>query len=517
MNKAKWCGAWMMVCIGLSAWNADQAHARWYKGNTHCHTALSSDSDNDPEDFFAWYKNNDYDFVIPTDHNRYNTLESLQALRARDEDSGQIVPIMDETFLLIPGEELTTSAHHINGIDLPARVAPASTISAAFELIWSNGAVPQLNHPEYNSLQARGIIEEISELNGPMLLEIFNSHPLVVTRSGMSSEDIWDGILSAGKLVWGVAVDDAHTMPGGHTPPGGGFIYVDADDLRASSIVNALEEGNFYASTGATLESFTWTSSLYEIDAPGAEQITFIGQDGRILSQVQGEFATYDFQPGDRYVRARIRSAQGFAWTQPVFVGELPSNLSPTAQIEVSIARGPAPLRVTFDGRGSSDPDGEIVTWRWDFGDQSTGRGQVITHAYDTPGTYTAELTVFDEQGELGRTTVRIEALAPGEEPDDPDMGTPDTGTPDTGTPDTGTPDPADTGTHNNDEPDASQDTPQPDLGEDEEPAPPANNITQTSQEEGCAQTTPSRPVNPWSVLISTGLGLFLFMKRRRH
>jgi PKD repeat protein len=473
MKYGVWCA--LVLVLGLT-WSAT-AQARWYKGNTHCHTEVSPDSGSPQEQLFAWYKSHDYDFVIPTEHNRYHTREHLASLEAWDEALGRVAPLVDEGFLLIPGEELTTSEHHINGLDLPSRVSPASTIGAAFELLWANGALPQLNHPEYNYLQSRQIIEELSELDGPMLLEIYNAHPLVVRRSGPSSEDIWDAVLSTGRLMWGVAVDDAHTLEGGETPPGGGYIYVDAPELTTDAILGAIEQGRFYASTGATLADFSWTASYYEVDAPGASQITFLGRGGRTLEVVRGEYASYDFRGDELYVRARIESPQGFAWTQPVYVSALPQNDAPVAQLEASILRGPAPLRVRLDGRGSSDPDGEVVTWRWDFGDGDTGRGEVISHTYDAPGVYQAELTVFDEQGDLGRAMATITVLEPGAQ--EPDMGGQDMGGQDTG---------ADMGTEDAGQEDAGQE----DQGDDAEPAqsdsdPVSPALRQSRQGEGCA------------------------------
>ena len=53
--------------------------------------------------------------------------------------------------------------------------------------------------------------------------------------------------------------------------------------------------------------------------------------------------------------------------------------------------------RVRFNAAGSSDPDGDILEYRWDFGDGATGRGLNPTHVYQSPGAYTVRLTVVDD------------------------------------------------------------------------------------------------------------------------
>ena len=427
---------WLIItalCVTYA--QPSQAQARWFKGNTHCHTSTSSDSSTPIEDLMSWYKGNGYDFIVVTDHNQYTTQSALNSLT----DSGGRA-ITDDSFIIIPGEELTTSAHHINGLDLPMRLGTASTISASFELVWSSGGLPQLNHPEYNYIRSSDIIEEISEMDGPMFLEVFNSHPIVVQRSGPSSEDIWDGVLSTGRMMWGVAVDDAHTLVDGDKPPGGGFIYVEADSLDNESIMSAMAAGRFYASSGARLENFSHTRSLYDVDAPGATEIVFISQGGAVLERVSGEFASYSFRGDEVYVRARVESPEGFAWTQPVFIDGLPPNAPPIAAIEASATSGMAPLNVQFDARESSDSDGQIVSHTWNFGDGGTGRGEVILHSFAEPGVYSVELTVFDDQGAPGRENIEITvlddqgvpgpAVVPEPEATDP---TPDAAEPDNG------------------------------------------------------------------------------------
>ncbi|MFH1591736.1 MAG: PKD domain-containing protein [archaeon] len=55
---------------------------------------------------------------------------------------------------------------------------------------------------------------------------------------------------------------------------------------------------------------------------------------------------------------------------------------------------------VGFDGSGSSDSDGYIVSYDWDFGDGQSASGVTVTHAYTATGTYTVTLTVTDDDGD---------------------------------------------------------------------------------------------------------------------
>jgi PKD repeat protein len=63
---------------------------------------------------------------------------------------------------------------------------------------------------------------------------------------------------------------------------------------------------------------------------------------------------------------------------------------------------------VSFDGSASSDPDGSIATYVWDFGDGTGAHGATTTHAYATPGSFVARLTVTDDGGSTDSATVTI-------------------------------------------------------------------------------------------------------------
>ncbi|MEP6759359.1 MAG: PQQ-dependent sugar dehydrogenase [Actinomycetota bacterium] len=87
------------------------------------------------------------------------------------------------------------------------------------------------------------------------------------------------------------------------------------------------------------------------------------------------------------------------------------ANRSPTAVAMADKTSGAVPLAVAFDGRGSSDPDGDPLTYDWNFGDGSAhATGSTASHTYGSAGTYTMTLIVKDGRGGQGSTTLRIDA-----------------------------------------------------------------------------------------------------------
>ncbi|KKT45859.1 MAG: Glucan endo-1,3-beta-glucosidase, partial [Parcubacteria group bacterium GW2011_GWC2_44_17] len=87
--------------------------------------------------------------------------------------------------------------------------------------------------------------------------------------------------------------------------------------------------------------------------------------------------------------------------------GDQMPNQPPTVAIVANPTSGAAPLTVTFTPT-AQDPDGTIATYAWDFGDSSTATEQNPTHTYSTPGTYTAKVTVTDNQGATAFANVVI-------------------------------------------------------------------------------------------------------------
>ncbi len=86
-----------------------------------------------------------------------------------------------------------------------------------------------------------------------------------------------------------------------------------------------------------------------------------------------------------------------------------PANQAPAAAFTSSSVG----LTASFDGSGSSDPDGTVASYSWDFGDGTAGTGAKASHPYGAAGTFQVKLTVTDNLGATGTTTHPVTTAAP--------------------------------------------------------------------------------------------------------
>jgi hypothetical protein len=301
---------------------------RWFKGNTHTHT-VNSDGDSTPDEVVRWYREHGYNFLVLTDHNYLTAVDGLNAVHGAA-----------EKFIVVRGEEVTSTASskavHVNGIDVDSLVKQSTSPSVAVAAqenvdgIRRANGVPHINHPNFTWAMTP---DDLLQVQRTRLFEIYNGHPQVNNEGGGGApglEEIWDRLLSSGRLMYGVAVDDAHHFKRPGDPlasgPGRGWIHVRAERLEARALVEAMERGDFYASTGVEF-------SAYEAGAKGITltvkattysryRVQFIGQSGKVLSEQTTPAASYAFKGDEGYVRARILESNGYAaWAQPVPVG----------------------------------------------------------------------------------------------------------------------------------------------------------------------------------------------------
>jgi PKD repeat protein len=97
--------------------------------------------------------------------------------------------------------------------------------------------------------------------------------------------------------------------------------------------------------------------------------------------------------------------------TPVIVTAPVVTNKAPQAAISATPTSGSAPLTVSFDGGGSTDSDGTISSYVWNFGDGSSATGKTASHTYTTEATFTATLQVTDNQGGKGSTSVTITAM----------------------------------------------------------------------------------------------------------
>ena len=297
----------------------------WFKGNTHTHTTMS-DGDSAPEEVARWYKEKGYRFLVLSDHNIFTDPETLSSL-------------VDSSFLLIPGEELTSSFRkkpvHVNGLNIPHVLAPQidttllGTIQKNIDEVRTVKGAPHINHPNFGWAIDQFTLLKVKNNN---LLEIFNGHPLVHNVGGGGTpglEEVWDFLLTSGMRIYGIAVDDAHHFKGEFGPtrsnPGKGWVVVRARSLNAQEIIDNLEAGLFYASTGVDLEDVIVEPDRIEVQIRQRSNFKyrteFIGAGGKVLSQSMENTAVYHRKGDEQYVRAKVfDSGGGVAWVQPVFI-----------------------------------------------------------------------------------------------------------------------------------------------------------------------------------------------------
>jgi glucose/arabinose dehydrogenase len=115
----------------------------------------------------------------------------------------------------------------------------------------------------------------------------------------------------------------------------------------------------------------------------------------------------------------------GLIYYVSIYTGEIrrinarSDNQVPTAVMNVGQSIGNAPATVTFNAVGSSDPDGDSLSYQWTFGDGAVGTGVTTSHTYTQNGIYTAFLTVNDGKGGTAQTSRTI-TVGAGEFPADP-------------------------------------------------------------------------------------------------
>jgi len=172
--------------------------------------------------------------------------------------------------------------------------------------------------------------------------------------------------IPAGALPWGIAI----------TPNGAkAFVANYGDDTV--TIIDTL--------TNQAVETIPVGEEPFEVA---------ITPDGK--TAYVAEYKSEDIVAIDTATDQKIGSPLALPAQGPWQVTVAPDQ-SPTAAFTAPSATALVPA--VFSGAASTDPDGTVASWNWAFGDGGTGTGASLSHTYGAAGTYSADLSVFDNEG----------------------------------------------------------------------------------------------------------------------
>ncbi len=371
-------------------------NAQWYKGNLHTHS-LWSDGDDYPEMIMDWYKSQGYHFIGLSDHNilqegekwvrvpdnkirrsvyeKYLKKFGEDWVESKEDTSGLMVKLKtlseyrskfeeEKRFLILKSEEITDGFDgkpiHLNATNLRELIAPQkgnsvvevmqNNINAVLKQREETGQpmFPHINHPNFRW----GIsVEEMMQLKNERFFEVFNGHNMVNNygdSTHIGTEEMWDRInhhfiKNNQELMLGLATDDSHhyhLLGPIYSNPGRAWVMVESEALSPESIIENLEAGNFYASTGVELEYFGLRYNEYSVKVKPEEGVNYQIQmivwfdgDERAteMEAVPANSSSYSLTGKELFVRAKIISNKEkynpfqkgdfeVAWTQPIVI-----------------------------------------------------------------------------------------------------------------------------------------------------------------------------------------------------
>ena len=402
---------------------------RWYKGNTHMHT-IRSDGEVFPLEAAALFKREGFNFICLTDHNitanepfapipvdspkgKKVKIEKLKPCKVAQNAEGKecycppsfedVSSIVNEPekFLVLSGNEVSCAPVlgkelHCNFINYhkPCRLKNKNTVQECLDAVreeYQHNANSSpysfmcVNHPLWVSYDVPPSL--IADREDLLFFEVCNSGSM--PRFNLPGDEFthdkwWDVVntiraLRGQPLIYGIASDDIHnyTKLQNQEKRIDGYVQVLAEHLTAKGLVEAFLRGDFYASTGITLEAITFNKATrtltVTVDPVHGDdcRISFIGSKkgvdtsvqetvrweikgelnswlvntrkfsrsrtverysadiGKIFKSVKGRTASYTIQPDDLYVRAKVvtpadaktdnrENLMPVAWTQPI-------------------------------------------------------------------------------------------------------------------------------------------------------------------------------------------------------
>lgn len=263
---------------------------RYFKANLHTHTTIS-DGKLSPEEMKQQYKDRGYQILCLTDHNIIVDHSDMN----------------EEDFLMLTGAEYNINEHdwdtqrhwsktyHLNFIAkrpdnlwqpfMPANLRPGAL---PYTHLVENENMPKVYDPEaINAMIAegnrRGFLvmynhpcwslqnyTDYAPLKGLWGMEIVNGECCRLGFHDRDNSRVYTDLVNLGNRLYPLGADDAHNAPS----VGQAWIMVGAEKLEYSTVIGALEKGDFYASTGPEIYEVSIDGDFLHIECSDAQYIT---------------------------------------------------------------------------------------------------------------------------------------------------------------------------------------------------------------------------------------------------
>ncbi|MBU1049857.1 PKD domain-containing protein [Candidatus Bipolaricaulota bacterium] len=184
--------------------------------------------------------------------------------------------------------------------------------------------------------------------------------------------------------------------------------------LQAPAGINASPTAAFtYSPSSPTAGSTVSFNASASTDPDGSIVLYQWDFTGDGVADATGITQARSFSAGTYAVRLTVTDNNGATGTQVQYVVvSATANQSPNAAFTVSPSSGAPGTWFTLNASGSSDSDGSITSYVWNFGDGNTGSGVTAYKNYANAGVYTVQLTVTDDDGATGTTTRSVSVQA---------------------------------------------------------------------------------------------------------
>ena len=303
--------------------NEDRANAnnpfcmpgKWWRGNLHTHTT-TSDGLKTPDQWVEQYRDQGYDFLVLSDHDKINDVGSLAG----------------RGLLVISGCEYSArtadgAGYHILAVGVAEEMAreAEATPAEVVAFIRSQGGLAAIAHPYWSGHTSADLLPIAPDC---FALDVFNATCHNEMGKG-HAESHWDELLDRSGRIFGISCDDAHSLSDAFQ----GWVMAKAEQLDAPSILSALSAGAFYSTQGPVIEDCRVVPAEGAGEPPEvlvrcspARSITFkaYNASGRRIYDRAGGLLTearWPIRGHEKFIRVVVENAAGLrAWSQPFFI-----------------------------------------------------------------------------------------------------------------------------------------------------------------------------------------------------